>query len=285
MAPQPSKFPNPNDWKNHVPNLGSFPRDLRVSLPCVGIDGAGFALKALSVPFRAVGVWDLEKRYKEHLETHLPGGNIYLGKAGDVCNVDLTNIKRPVDMLVSGPPCPPWAGNGSHQGQWDPRADVFLHVMRLTICLIKTGELKAVILENVRGILNQQGGNPSFMTSIINFLEANVGEFAWEVTTLKAEDYLLAQQRTRVFLRGVRVSIGGNKVPEPLNPFGHKPLQDFLNPRLPPVDWSSLTPTMVTNLKDAIAALKQKKKQSIPRWRRSGISSGPRTGESLCSTV
>ena len=245
MAPQPSKFPNPNDWKNHVPNLGSFPRALHVSLPCVGIDGAGFALKALSVPFRAVGVWDLEKRYKEHLEAHLPGGNIYLGKAGDICNVDLSTIKRPVDMLVSGPPCPPWAGNGSHRGQWDPRADVFLHVMRLTICLIKTGELKAVIIENVRGILNQQGGNPSFMTSVINFLEANIPEFAWDVTTLKAEHYLLAQQRTRVFLRGVRVSIGGNKVPAALNPFGHKPLHDFLDQTLPPVDWSSLTLTAV----------------------------------------
>jgi site-specific DNA-cytosine methylase len=120
--------------------------------------------------------------------------------------------------------------------------------------------LKAVIIENVRGILNQQGGNPSFMTSVINFLEANIPEFAWDVTTLKAEHYLLAQQRTRVFLRAVRVSIGGNKVPAALNPFGHKPLHYFLDQRLPPVDWSSLTLTMTKNLKDGIKALKEKKR-------------------------
>lgn len=113
-------------------------------LPCSGVDGAGFALKALSVPFRAVGVWDVEKRYREHLETHLKGANIYVGQAGNVCSLDWTTIKRPVDVLVSGPLCPPWVGNGVHKAQWDARADVFLHVMKLAICLIKTGELKAV---------------------------------------------------------------------------------------------------------------------------------------------
>eukprot|EP00438_Fugacium_kawagutii_P026420 Skav225685 [mRNA] locus=scaffold243:49652:50266:- [translate_table: standard] len=131
--------------------------------------------------------------------------------------------------------------------------------MKLGICLIKSGELKAMVVENVKGILNQQGGNPSFMTSVINFLKANVPEFAWEVTTLKAEQYLLAQQRTRVFLRGIRVSISGHKVPEPLGFFGHKPLQDFLNPSLPSVDWESLTESMTTNLKDSVKALKEKK--------------------------
>lgn len=141
--PQPSKFPKPHHWKNHVPNLGSFSRDLHVALPCSGVDVAGFALKALSVPFRAVGVWDVEKRYRD-LETHLKGANIYVGQAGNVCSLDWTTIKRPVDVLVSGPPCPPWAGNGVHNAQWDPRADVFVHIMKLAICLIKTGELKSV---------------------------------------------------------------------------------------------------------------------------------------------
>lgn len=243
-----------------MPSLGSFPRDLHVSLPCCGIDGAGFALKALSIPFRVMGAWDVEKRYKLHLEAHHQGGNIYVGKDADVCHLDLKTIERPVDILISGPPCPLWAGNGSHKGQWDPRADVFLHVMRMGICLIKTGELKAIVIENVRGILNQQGGNPSFMTSIMNFLQANIPEFAWEVTTLKADAYKLAQQRTRVFLRGIRVSSGGGKVPAPMGPFGHKPLQDFLNPRLPPVDWACLTPTMATNLKAGVKALMEKKK-------------------------
>eukprot|EP00438_Fugacium_kawagutii_P023633 Skav228702 [mRNA] locus=scaffold3376:12771:14129:+ [translate_table: standard] len=73
----------------------------------------------------------------------------------------------------------------------------------------------------------------------------------------KAEDYLLPQQRTRVFLRGLRKTVGKGEVPEPLGPFGKRNLVDFLDHGLPPVDRSSLTTVMQKNLVDGVAKLKE----------------------------
>ena len=233
-----------------------------MSFPCVGIDGAGLALKCLQVPFCANNVYDLEGRYQQHLEKHLPDCDLHLGSIdGDICQADLGSIERPVDLLISGPPCPPWAGNGCHKGQEDSRADVFLSVMKMVLVLIKSGDLKACVLENVKGIMHQRNGATSFMENITAFLRHECPEFDWGVVSLKAEQYMLAQQRTRVFLRGLRRTVGKGTVPEPLDPFGKKPLVDFLDPKLPSVDKSTLTDVTRQNLIDAMAAINKMMKK------------------------
>ena len=93
------------------------------------------------------------------------------------------------------------------------------------------------------------------MDTLLEFLREEVDEFDWAVCKLQASDYLLPQQRCRVFLRGLRASIG--KVPDPLPAFGHQELANILDPKLPSVDWKSLTPTMATNLKDGVAFLQE----------------------------
>ena len=77
----------------------------------------------------------------------------------------MEQLERPVDLLIAGPPCPPWAGNGTKSGQKDDRARVFERVLEWTVLLVKSGGLLAVALENVKGILQQMDGKPSFMDS------------------------------------------------------------------------------------------------------------------------
>ena len=248
-------FPNPNDWKTMVEPLGKFPRKVYVSMPCVGIDGCGTALYHMGMNFQANNVMDLESRYAPYLTQHL-GTTVHAHKTnGDITKLDITKVERPVDVLCSGPPCPPWAGNGLQAGPMDERSEVFLSVLRLAISLIKVDELQALILENVRGItFTQKGHTHSFMEHMVRFLEREVPEFNWDVCTLNASQYALAQQRCRVFLRGLRTSVG--KVPEPLAPFGEKPLAAFLSEKVPSLDWSTLTKTMTKNLQDAVKALR-----------------------------
>ena len=50
----------------------------------------------------------------------------------------------------------------------------------------------------------------------------------WGVSKSCAEPYLLAQSRTRCFLRGVRKTFAPSGLPAPLAPFGHRRLIDFL---------------------------------------------------------
>lgn len=249
------KFPNPNDWKTMVEPLGKFPRKVYVAMPCVGIDGCGHALSHMGMKFEANNIMDIESRYEHYLTQHLHT-KVHAHKThGDITKLDFSQIERPVDVLCSGPPCPPWAGNGNHSGPMDVRSEVFIQVLKLTISLIKVDELQAVVLENVRGIMyTQKGHTHSFMEHMVRFLETEVPEFSWNVCILNATDYALAQQRCRVFLRGLRTSVG--KVPGPLPPFGPKPLGEFLSKRVPSLDWSTLTKTMTKNLQDAVKALR-----------------------------
>lgn len=243
--------PQPNDWASLVPCLGSFPRRVHVSMPCCGIDGCGTALQMMSVPFKANNVMDVEARYGPYLEAHLPGCAIHVGHHGDVNSINIDELERPVDLLCSGPPCPPWAGNGSHGGQMDMRAEVFLSVVRMVIALAKSGELKAAILENVRGICNKlPGQHESFLDQMLFILRQEVPEFHWDKVELSACDYLLAQQRTRIFLRGLRTTIAAG-IPAPLSPFRRRDLSEFLDHGLEPIDTSTLTEVMRKNLEDA----------------------------------
>ena len=67
---------------------------------------------------------------------------------------------------------------------------------------------------------------------------------------------MLAQQRGRIFLRGLRTSIAP-QVPTPLSPFGNRTLQEFLDESLPCIDRNSLTACMQKNLMGAEVVMKQ----------------------------
>ena len=80
---------------------------------------------------------------------------LHLGKvAGDITRIPLSALEKPVDFL-SGPPCPPWAGQGVRRGCKDPKARVFMAVMSWIPYLIVTGGLLGVVLENVKGLTHQ----------------------------------------------------------------------------------------------------------------------------------
>ena len=79
-------------------------------------------------------VYDLVHDYREALTSHFQEMGmevirLNLGKkAGDILNVPLEALEKPIDFLVSGPPCPPWAGQSKRQGCKDPRSHVFMTV-------------------------------------------------------------------------------------------------------------------------------------------------------------
>lgn len=177
-------IPQPNVWEDKVPILGVPSRTINVAVPCVGIDGCGEALKKLGDKYVGVHVMDIEKRYQEHLSKHLPKGSfIQVGAEGDVSKLDLDRLMRPIELLCSRPPCPPWVGNGCRGGPaGDPRAKVFVSVMKQTLALMRSNELNAVVLENVRGILHVPNGQgKSFLEQPCDFLKENVSEFNWSV--------------------------------------------------------------------------------------------------------
>ncbi|CAK8986622.1 Modification methylase NgoPII (M.NgoPII) (Cytosine-specific methyltransferase NgoPII) [Durusdinium trenchii] len=211
------------------PDIARFNRPLNVTMPCVGIDGCGVAMQHMAVRFKPTNVYDLEHRYEGYLQHHFGDVPLHLGKDnGDINKLKMENVERPVDLLVSGPPCPPWAGQGKHHGQSDIRAEVFLTVVRLMISLIKSGDLFAAVIENVKGICQKiKGLEVSFMDQLLEALNKEADEFSWDTVILHAKDYMLAQ--TLVLARKVCET----------------------------VDRSSLTKVMRQNLMDAEKKLQQ----------------------------
>ena len=132
--------------------------------------------------------------------------SLHLGAtAGNLLHHQLKDLELPVDFLISGPPCPPWAGQGCRRSVQDGRAHVFIPVLSWVFYLVKVGCLLGCLLENVVGITHMVEGRESTMDVFLMCLRHWCPEFDWCVQTLDASDYKLAQTRVRVFLSGFRI--------------------------------------------------------------------------------
>ena len=145
------------DWSQFFPALPSLGRRVQIASPCCGIHGTVQAMVAMNVGADSCNTFDLDDSYRTLLSETLQSAGmnmenmaLHLGKVlGDLMRVPVRALKTPVDILMAGPPCPPWAGQGKHQGTQDIRAEVFFQILVWTFYFIRCGCLLAVCLENV----------------------------------------------------------------------------------------------------------------------------------------
>lgn len=117
--------PETPSWKQFIANLQAPERELVLALPCAGIVGSRPTFTLLGAKTKAKYIYDLEDHYEQLLTAHFGKEHLHLGeKAGNIINVALEALTGHVDILLSGPPCPPWAGQGKHQGTADSRSKV-----------------------------------------------------------------------------------------------------------------------------------------------------------------
>ncbi len=93
--------------------------------------------------------------------------------------------------------------------------------------MVKCGGLLAVVLENVCGIMTSFGGYESAGSKFLRVLQKWVPEFTFKIDVVHLTEYVCAQNRIRVFLRGVRRSIA-ESVPPVLPSFGKRDLRESL---------------------------------------------------------
>jgi len=102
-----------------------------------------------------------------------------------------------VDLVVGGPPCQAFSIVGKRRGLGDPRGRLVFDFARLVAEL----RPKAVLLENVPGLLAADGGR------IFARVRAGLEEAGYNVRAevLHAADYGVPQMRRRTFVAGVRM--------------------------------------------------------------------------------
>ncbi|WP_406343286.1 DNA cytosine methyltransferase [Streptomyces sp. NBC_00648] len=115
--------------------------------------GGGLAMGVHNAGFRPLLVNEYAKRAIETLQTNpTPDGDKWPLKPGDVRLLieDFKALEGQVDILAGGPPCQPFSLGGVAKGTEDER-NMFPQMFRA----IQEMSPKAVICENVRGLLRQ----------------------------------------------------------------------------------------------------------------------------------
>lgn len=167
---------------------------VRIGTLFSGIGAAEHALTRLGLRPKIVFAGDIDKHVKASYFA-----NYHISEKewhDDVEQFDATKFQNKVDLLVGGSPCQSFSLVGKRGGLEDTRGTLFYHFARV----VKECEPKVFIYENVRGLLNHDGGNT---WQIVQDVFAELGyRIYWK--TLNSRDYGIPQNRERVFVVGFR---------------------------------------------------------------------------------
>ena len=152
----------------------------------LGIERAGFQHEVLV---------EIEHLACETLRNNRPNWNV-LEK--DLQEFDASKYIGQIDLLAGGVPCPPFSIAGKQLGKRDDR-DLFPEAIRV----IRECNPKAIMLENVRGILSTRF--EKYRKWIIDELSELGYSCEWRL--LNSSDYGVSQLRPRAILVGFRGDI------------------------------------------------------------------------------
>lgn len=206
-------------WTELVDSLADFAPKVVLLELCAGASTAAYALQLLLGQDKVslAGSFDSDaglRPVQQAIHGRLIPGIHHLGGAGDI-------LRRPVDsfpdadIIVSGPPCPPYSSLGRRKHFEDNRAAPFWRVIDIIIVKAEQGQLRGFVLENVMGIDQKANGSAKTPLNIImDELKDSLPE-CWKVhhMILDSKDFGLPQSRRRVYIVGYKqeASSGGQR--------------------------------------------------------------------------
>lgn len=153
---------------------------------CAGAGGQALGLEQAG--FEHIALIEIEPIACQTLKKNRPKWNVI---QGDLKKFNASEYNGQIDLLAGGVPCPPFSIAGKQLGDKDER-DLFPEALRL----IKECNPKAVMLENVKGLLD-----PKFYNYRINILEKlNKLGYKAEWKLINASDFGVSQLRPRTVL-------------------------------------------------------------------------------------
>lgn len=153
---------------------------------CAGAGGQALGLEQAG--FKHIALVEIEPLACQTLKKNRPKWNVI---QGDLKEFDAKIYKGQVDLLAGGVPCPPFSVAGKQLGDKDER-DLFPEALRI----IKECDPKAVMLENVKGLLDPKFYD--YRTRIIKTLRKLGYKAEWQL--INASDFGVSQLRPRSVL-------------------------------------------------------------------------------------
>lgn len=162
----------------------------------------GFRLGMEKAGHRCIGHCEIDKfANRSYRAMHKVKGNEWYSN-------DITRVKPgelpDADCYCFGFPCQAFSIAGKRRGFEDTRGTLFFEVMRLA----KERKPKILFAENVKGLLNHEGGLT--FAVIISTMDELGYDVEWQL--LNSKDFGVPQNRERVFIIGHLRGAGGREV-------------------------------------------------------------------------
>lgn len=164
----------------------------------------GFRLGMESAGHECIGFCEIDKFARASYKAiHNTEGEIELHDITSVSDESIRGIGS-VDIICGGFPCQAFSIAGNRRGFEDTRGTLFFEIARFVSIL----RPKYLFLENVRGLLNHDGG--ATFETIIRTLDELGYDVEWQV--LNSKNFGVPQNRERVFIIGHLRGTSGRKV-------------------------------------------------------------------------
>lgn len=133
---------------------------------------------------------------------------------GDIRNIPSSEFPDNIDGIIGGPPCQSWSEAGSLKGINDDRGKLFYEYIRI----LKDKKPLFFVAENVSGMLAKRHSS-----AVEEFMKLfDEAGYNVEMSLLNANDYDVAEDRSRVFYIGFRKDLNINDFEFP-HPLSNKP--------------------------------------------------------------
>jgi DNA (cytosine-5)-methyltransferase 1 len=164
---------------------------LKVVELCAGAGGMSVGLEAAG--FEPVALFEFDKNAAATVRQNRPLWNVV---EGDIRKIDFTPYRKErIDLVVGGPPCQPYSVDGKGLGKNDPR-DLLLECARVVDEIRPT----AFVFENVAGLLHAR--HSDHVGNVLRHFRSS--GYSIQIIRMEAEDYGLAQERTRILFVGMK---------------------------------------------------------------------------------
>jgi len=193
---------------------------ISLATDCSGMETPIMALKNLGVEVDHLFSCDVNRHVRTTIMANFPPKVFY----DDLTKRDNSKAAA-ADVYIAGFPCQPFSTAGKQQGFDDElgRGTIFFKVRDY----IKAKSPKVFILENVIGLLRLNGGE--YFEAIMKSLHG-LGKYNITYKVMNTKDHGIPQNRKRLYFVGIHKSHdkGTFEWPEVI---GHRPLEEFLEPR------------------------------------------------------
>ena len=159
---------------------------------CAG--GGGQALGLEGAGFEHEGLVEIERHFCNTLRLNRPEWQVFEKDLRDFVDDDAESFKG-IDLLAGGLPCPPFSVAGKQLGDRDER-----NLFPVTLDLVEVTNPRAVMIENVRGILG------AVFEDFRQQLKARFSKMGYHADwrLFNASDFGVPQLRPRVVIVAVR---------------------------------------------------------------------------------